>query len=160
MSIWSAVDNRLVALIQDNLGPGGSYPDLQVQQVLLGDAFRPEHLTYPAVLVVGDRLEPGDVYPHGDGVVHADDLRFAYRIIATTTDADYAQARADVQELGLRLFDLFRDRFALDGVADGPYRVREVHVRGLEVFVQSATGGVNGRYLGAAVLELDIMAEV
>ena len=161
--LWVDIDAYLIAAVTTDMGDGGLYGTLEIATVKTGDttAVNPDHYTLPLVVVDGYRMETGDNYPHADGDIHADGIRYPYVLAAYVTADSDSQAKANGQELLRRLREMMRDRYALGGLSstDGE-RVDETWIGRGAVAVRGKAGTNTGRYMAIAGLELEVITHI
>ena len=95
--------------------------------------------------------------PHSDGVIHLDN-RYPYTLAALCDHADFETSRANCQELGRRLRELLRSRYAFGGLAstDGEtVQSTEIGQMALESF-----GEIGGEYVHGALLNLTANTQI
>lgn len=156
--LWTDIDNYLLTNILADMGSGGLYATLLVNEVLLSDSFKPEKYNPPAVAILSNIVRPIVQGPHGDGEVH---VISEYRYFLACVDDEqttYATAKANAQTLVQRLRNFVLTRYALGGLAstfvETVYET-EILDWGVEVF----GGNVGGNYKGVGALRLIVRTE-
>jgi len=160
--LWADIDAYLIAAVTADMGTG-TYGTLEIATVKTGEAaaVNPDHYTLPLVIIDGYEMDPGDNYPHADGLIHLDNIRYPYLLIAYATASTAAQAKADGQELLRRLRELLRSRYALGGLTatDGE-TVSQTEIGRGGVAVRGKGGTNTGQYMAIAGLELEVIAHL
>jgi hypothetical protein len=154
-TLWNDIDAYLAAAVIADMGTDSPlYDGLWVEQVVTGAAWEPQHWRQPAVAINGEqaRLEGG---PHGDGVVHLE-ITYPYALVGVCKAATIAQARKDAKELGRRLRELIRSRYALGGlVASDGERVQRTDPPIITIYCFPVDGSTRQWY-GVAQVDLDV----
>ena len=161
--LWAEIDAYLIDAVTTDMGTGGLYGTLEIATVKTGEAaaVNPDHYTLPLVVIDGYEMDPGDNYPHADGLIHLDGIRYPYLLLAYTTATSDTQAKADGQELLRRFRELLRSHYALGGLtaSDGE-KVDETWIGKGGVAVRGRAGTNTGKYMAIAGLELEVLAKI
>lgn len=162
--LWADIDAYLLAAVTTDMGAASTlYSTLKIATVKTGEAaaVNPDHYTLPLVVIDGYEMDPGDNYPHADGAIHLDAIRYPYLLAAYTTATTATQAKADGQELLRRFRELLRSRYALGGLTatDGE-TVTETEIGNGGVAVRGIGGTNTGKYLAIAGLELEVLTSI
>ena len=149
--LWTDIDNYLLTNILADMGSGGSYGTLLVNEVLLSDSFKPSDYNPPTIVIFSNTVKPTMQGPHGDGEVH---IFSEYRYLLAGVDDDqttYAVAKANAQTLVHRLRQVILNRYALGGLASTMVEtVYETQI--LDMRVEVLGGQVGGKFRGVGVL--------
>ena len=157
--LWTDIDNYLLTNILADMGSGGSYGTLIVNEVLLSDSFKPAEYNPPTVVIFSNVVRPIEQGPHSDGAIY---IESEYRyFLACVDDAQttYATAKANAQELTQRLREVIRSRYALGGRSSGiGETVRDTQV--LDMRVEVLGGQQGGKFRGVGVLPFTVRSEI
>lgn len=156
--LWTDIDNYLLTNILADMGSGGLYGTMLVNEVLLSDSFKPEKYNPPTVVIFSNNVRPISQGPHGDGEVH---VFSEYRYFLACVDDEqttYATAKANAQTLVQRLRTFVLTRFALGGLASTFVEtVNETQL--LDMRVEVMGGNVGGNFRGVGVVPLIVRTE-
>ena len=157
--LWADIDNYLLTNILADMGSGGSYATLQVNEVLLSDSFKPTEYNPPTVVIFSNTVRPTTQGPHADGEIH---IYSEYRyFLACVDDAQttYAVAKANAQALVQRMREVVRTRWALGGLASTLVEtVYETAI--LDMRVEVLGGQQGGKFRGVGVLPFLVRSEI
>jgi hypothetical protein len=155
--LWNDIDSYLISALTTDMGAASAYSTLKLASTpLLADQFEPAKVTFPGVIIVTGEAEhsPG---PHGDAVVHLD-IRYPYWIVPICSSSTFALAKADAKTLAGRVRDVLRSRYALGGLAaTGGEVVTQTEIGATHIEVRGPNAGA---YLGVAIVEFDVFAEI
>jgi hypothetical protein len=162
--LWADIDTYLKAAVVTDMGVAGLYATLEVPtaSVLVGEAFDPDHVTLPFVLIRGTDADlTGEFEGVDDSELRLFGLIYAYEFVALSESSSEAQAKADGQELFRRLLTLLRTRYALGGLqaSDGEIVV-QIQLTGGRVGVYGRSGTNAGKYLAGAELRFNVLTEI
>jgi len=150
------MDAYLKAAVLADMGATGLYGTLAVQQVIVGPLGDIDQLTLPAVIIQSFSAEH-EGGPHSDGVIHLD-TRYPYTLAVLCSNAGFETSRSYGQELGRRLRELLRSRYAFGGLTatDGEtVQSTEIGPMELECF-----GEIGGQYVHGALLTLTVNTHI
>jgi len=155
-SLWADMDAYLEAAVLADMGTAGLYATLPIAQIVIGPLGDIDQLTLPAVIIQSFDVEH-EGGPHGDGAIHLD-CRYPYTLAVLCANADFETSRANCQELGRRLRELLRTRYAFGGLAatDGEtVQSTEIGTTSLDSF-----GEIAGEYVHGALLNLTVNTHI
>jgi hypothetical protein len=161
-ALWGSIDDYLRANLLDEMGDGGDYADLTIQQAEIGEIYDPDQVAYPFLLVRGLSTSYVDSRnPHAGGTLHYDGIGYPYEVITICRAATAATATANAKELARRVREFIRTRPALGGLAaTDTERVDFVRLRDVVVQIRGH-GGQNGAgYVGTSFTRLIIYSGV
>lgn len=156
--LWTDIDNYLKTNILADMGTGGLYATLIVNEVLLSDSFKPEKYNPPTVVIFSNNVRPISQGPHGDGEVH---IISEYRYFLACVDDEqttYAVAKANAQALTQRLRNFVLTHFALGGLAS-TFVETVYETQLLDMRVEVMGGNVGGNYKGVGVVPIIVRTE-
>lgn len=156
--LWTDIDNYLLTNILADMGSGGLYGTLLVNEVLLSDSFKPEKYNPPTVVIFSNNVRPIEQGPHGDGEVH---VVSEYRYFVACVDDEqttYATAKANAQALVQRLRDFVLTHYALGGLAS-TFVETVYETQLLDMRVEVLGGNVGGKHKGVGVVPFIVRTE-
>lgn len=160
--LWTDIDNYLLTNLLADMGTGGLYSTLVVNEVLLSDSFKPEKYSPPAIVIFSNNAKPIMQDEHGDGLIH---IFSEYRYFIAAVDAEqttYAVAKANAQALVQRLRIFALSHYALSGIASTPgdYYEAVEYVTMQDMRVEVMGGNVGGKFRGVGVMPLTVRARI
>lgn len=156
--LWTDIDNYLLTNILADMGSGGLYATLLVNEVLLSDSFKPEKYNPPTVVVFSNNVRPITQGPHGDGEVHIESEYRYFLAVVDDEQTTYATAKANAQALVQRLRDFMLTHYKLGGLASTFVEtVNETVI--LDMRVEVMGGNVGGNFKGIGVVPLIVRTE-
>lgn len=159
--LWNDIDAYLLTELVTELGAdSATYADILLAQVVAGDTFDPDQVSYPFCLVRGFEVEDADAGPHGDGDVHYD-LAYPYELVLGVVEPTLDAARTDIKELLRRAREFIRARpaFGQLSAADGETIV-EVMPGRVRVELYGKNGINQGAYMGLASVSFTVKTEI
>ena len=156
--LWTDVDNYLLTNILADMGSGGLYGTLIVNEVLLSDSFKPEKYNPPTVVIFSNNVRPISQGPHGDGEVHIYSEYSYWLACVDDEQTTYAVAKSNAQTLVQRLRTFLLTRFALGGLASTFVEtVYETAIKDMRVEVLG--GNVGGKFKGVGAVPFIVRTE-
>lgn len=161
-ALWDKADAYLRTELLDEMGDGGDYADLTIQQAEVGEIYDPDQVAYPFLLVRGLSTSYVDSRsPHAGGTLHYDGIGYPYEVITVCRASTGATATANAKELARRVREFIRRRPALGGLAArDAERVDYVRLRDVAIQIRGYAGQNGAGYVGTSLTRLIIYSGV
>lgn len=158
-SLWQALDETIAAAVAAQMGSAGSYPDRELDSVMIGETWTPDRWTLPAALVLSsDSTES----PAGAGMPAHIVSRYDYALIVVDEADNYTAAKAAAQTQRRRAVTVIRNWPALIASAaaamgaDNAEQPTRLIWRRSQLQIRGRQGTTAGRHLAIAVLYFSI----
>lgn len=158
--LWADIDTYLETQLLAELGAGGLYSTLVVQQVIVDDVWGLDEAiknnAFPLVLV---RSNQGTQSPgaHGGGAVRVENS-YEYMLVGIVRASGKREAKAGAQEMRRRFREFLRTRLSLGGLTAGDgERVQKIVWGGSQLEVWGRADRDAGTYYGVAALDFKVM---
>jgi len=161
-ALWDKADDYLKTNLLDEMGNGGDYADLTIQQADIGEVYDPDQVSYPFLLIRGLSTNYVDsTGPHSGSTLHYDGIGYPYDIITVCVATTQATATANAKELARRVREFIRTRPALGALrSTDTERVDYVRLRDAQIQIRGYAGQGGRGYVGTSLTRLIIYSGV